>query len=68
MNNPDPQYRGLPQKMKLDNGDPKGLQQTLEERSFNVTGMQAKCSPICLIEMKAAAWLVSSASRRIFNT
>lgn len=50
MNNPDPQYRGLPQRMKLDNGEPKGLQQTLEERGFDVTGMRAKCSPVCPIE------------------
>jgi hypothetical protein len=50
MSNPDLQYRGLLQKMKLDHGEPKGLQQTLEEHGFDVTRMQAKCSPICLIE------------------
>jgi len=50
MNNPDPCYRGLQQKMTLKNGQPKGLQQTLKERGFNVAGLRAKCSPICPIE------------------
>ncbi|KAF8260779.1 hypothetical protein EI94DRAFT_1811267 [Lactarius quietus] len=45
MSNPEPHFRGLPQKMELENGEPKGLQQTLEERGFNVAGMRAKCSP-----------------------
>jgi hypothetical protein len=50
MSNPDPHYRGLVQKMTLENGEQKGLQQTLEECSFDVTGMRAKCSPVCPIE------------------
>ena len=50
MNNPEPQYWGLPQKLTLKNGEPKGLQQTLEECGFNVVGMKAKCSPVCPIE------------------
>jgi len=50
MSNPEPHYRGLPQKMTLKNGEPKGLQRTLEERGFNVAGMRAKCSPVCPIE------------------
>ena len=33
--------------MKTDDGKQKGLQQTLEERGFDVTGMKAKCSPVC---------------------
>ena len=47
MSNPDPHYWGLPQKMTLETGEPKGLQQTPEECGFNVTGLRAKCSPIC---------------------
>ena len=50
MSNPEPCYRGLPQKMTLENGEPKGLQQTLEERGFDVARMRAKCSPVCPIE------------------
>jgi hypothetical protein len=50
MSNPEPLYRGLPQKMTLENGEPKGLQQTLEERGFNVARMKAKCSPVCPFE------------------
>ena len=50
MSNPDPRYRGLIQKMTLDNGEQKGLQQTLQERGFDVSGMRAKCSPVCPIE------------------
>jgi len=33
--------------MTTASGKPKGLQQTLEERRFNVQGLWAKCSPIC---------------------
>ena len=50
MSNPELCFRGLPQKMTLETGEPKGLQQTLEERGFNITGMRAKCSPVCPIE------------------
>ena len=50
MSNPELRYHGLPQKMTLENGEPKGLQRTLEERGFNVAGMRAKCSPVCPIE------------------
>ena len=32
--------------MTTDKGEQKGLQQTLEERGFNVKGMRAKCSPV----------------------
>ena len=50
MNNTDPRYRGLTQNMTLENGEQKGLQQTLEECGFNIAGMRAKCSPVCPIE------------------
>jgi hypothetical protein len=50
MNNPYPKFRGKAQKMTTDNGLVKGLQQTLEERGFNVHGMLAKCSPVCPFE------------------
>jgi hypothetical protein len=61
MSNPDPCYRGLLQKMTLENGEAKGLQQTLEERGFNITGMRAKCSPVCPIENEGCcmAWCLS---------
>ena len=39
MNNPDPCYHRLMQNMTLGNGEQKGLQQMLEECSFNITGM-----------------------------
>ena len=38
--------------MTLETGEPKGLQQTLEEHGFNIVGMRAKCSPVCPIENK----------------
>jgi hypothetical protein len=41
---------GQIQRMTMDGGVAKGLQQTLQERGFNVKGMRAKCSPICPIE------------------
>ncbi|TFK80727.1 hypothetical protein K466DRAFT_636180 [Polyporus arcularius HHB13444] len=47
MSNPDPAYRGKPQKMTLDDGQPKGLQQVLTERGFDVKKLRAKCSPVC---------------------
>ena len=52
MSNPDSCYRGLIQKMTLDNEEQKGLQQTLQECGFDVSGMRAKCSPVCPIENK----------------
>lgn len=33
--------------MTLNNGEAKGLKQVLEERGFDVTGLHAKCLPIC---------------------
>jgi len=48
--NPDPRFRRQLQKMKTDDGKQKGLQQTLEECGFDVTGMKAKCSPVCPFE------------------
>jgi hypothetical protein len=49
-----PEYCMKPQSMTtLDaNGKrvPKGLQQVLEERGFNVTHMRAKCQPVCPFE------------------
>ena len=48
--NPYPEYRGKFQKMTTVNGQQKGLQQTLEERGFDVSKMRAKCSPVCPFE------------------
>lgn len=48
--NPVVELRGMPQKMTTDDGLAKGLQQTLTERGFNVSGMKAKCSPVCPFE------------------
>jgi hypothetical protein len=50
--NPVAELRGKPQKMTLENGNPKGLQQVLEERGFNVCHLRAKCSPVCPFESK----------------
>jgi len=50
MNNPKIECCGKPQKMTTESGEPKGLQQTLEERGFNVQELQIKCSPICPFE------------------
>ena len=52
MSNPDSRHRGLIQKMTLDNGEQKRLQQTLQERGFDISGMRAKCSPVCPIKNK----------------
>ena len=46
-NNPTPELCGKIQKMTTDNSQQKGLQQTLEERGFDVTNMRAKCLPVC---------------------
>ncbi|ESK81211.1 hypothetical protein Moror_2257 [Moniliophthora roreri MCA 2997] len=48
--NPDPQFCGKVQKMTTESGEAKGLQQVLEERSFNVKKMCAKCKPVCPFE------------------
>ena len=48
--NPDPRFRGQPQKMMTSSGQPKGLQAVLEERGFNVSHLKAKCSPVCPFE------------------
>lgn len=45
--NPAVEHRGKLQKMTLSNGQPKGLQQVLEERGFNVRKMRARCTPVC---------------------
>ena len=50
ISNPDPHYCRLMQKMTLENGEQKRLQQTLEEHGFDITGMWAKCSLVCPIE------------------
>ena len=58
---PYPEFRGKVQKMTTDKGEQKGLQQTLEEQGFDVTGMRAKCSPVCPWENEKCciAWLLS---------
>ena len=60
-NNPTPKHCGKIQKMTTDDGQQKGLLQTLEERGFNVTKMRAKCSPVCPWEnsLCCMAWLLS---------
>lgn len=50
MNNPTVALRGQAQKMTTETGEAKGLQQTLEERGFDVRKMKAKCSPVCPFE------------------
>ena len=50
MSNPSPEVCRKPQKMTMENGDTKGLQQMLEECGFSVDGLKAKCSPICGLE------------------
>ncbi|RXW24341.1 hypothetical protein EST38_g1508 [Candolleomyces aberdarensis] len=56
MNNPDPRFRGQPQSMTVvgANGKrvPKGMQQVLEERGFDVRKLKAKCQPVCPIDNK----------------
>jgi hypothetical protein len=41
--NPVVQHRGKPQKMTAESGEAKGLQQVLQERGFDVSGMRSKC-------------------------
>jgi hypothetical protein len=50
MNNPYAKFHGKPQKMTMETGEAKGLQQTLEECGFDVRGMRVKCSPVCPFE------------------
>ena len=50
MNNLHAEFRGKPQKMTTEDGKAKGLQQTLEERGFDVCRMHVKCSPVCPFE------------------
>src|SRR5712691_1998365 len=50
MNNPCPELRGVSQKMTTETSQAKGLQQTLEERGFNVKKMKTQCSPVCAFE------------------
>ena len=50
INNPYAKFCGKPQKMTTETGEAKGLQQTLEERGFDVHGMRVKCSPVCPFE------------------
>lgn len=49
-NNPSSEFRGQAQKMTLADGKPKGLQRVLEERGFKVSGMRARCAPVCPFE------------------
>lgn len=44
--------RGKPQSMKTEDGLQKGMQQVLEERGFDVSGLRAKCKPVCPFENK----------------
>ena len=48
--NPDPQFRGVPQEMITMEGEVKGLKDCLEGHGFDVSGMKAKCSPVCPFE------------------
>ena len=48
--NPDPRFRGQPQKMTTLSGQQKGLQAVLEERGFDVLHLKAKCAPVCPFE------------------
>ena len=48
--NPFPEYRRRVQKMTTENSEQKGLQQTLEERGFDIKKLRAKCSPVCPFE------------------
>jgi hypothetical protein len=45
--NPVAQHWGKLQKMMTESGDAKGLQQVLEERGLNVSGMHSKCKAVC---------------------
>jgi hypothetical protein len=43
-------YQGQPQKMTTKDGLNKGLKTTLEERGFDVSGLRAKCKPVCAVD------------------
>ena len=45
--NPTEALRGKFQSMTTPSGEPKELEQTLQERGFNMKGMRAKCRPVC---------------------
>ena len=45
--NPVAEHRGKVQTMTTEEGEAKGLQQVLEERGFDVSGMRSKCKPVC---------------------
>ncbi|SRR5258708_3435675 len=47
MNNPVKALGRCIQKMMMDAGEVKGLEQTLREWGFNVNKMRAKCKPVC---------------------
>jgi hypothetical protein len=50
MSNPNPDLRGQPQKMMLDDRTPKGMQVVLTERGYDVSGLKVHCSPVCLVD------------------
>ncbi|KZV74693.1 hypothetical protein PENSPDRAFT_572631 [Peniophora sp. CONT] len=50
--NPDASKRGRIQKMTTPSGEQKGLERTLTERGFDVSGLRAKCKPVCPFESK----------------
>jgi len=50
MNNLHAQFQGKPQKMTTEASEAKGLKQVLEECGFDITGLVAKCSPVCPFE------------------
>ncbi len=50
MNNPHPKFCSKAQKMTTKASAAKGLKQMLEEYSFNIEGMCAKCNPVCPLE------------------
>jgi hypothetical protein len=49
-NNPTSEHHGQIQRMTTNDGQQKGLEQTLTECGFNIKGLKAKCSPICPFE------------------
>src|SRR5216683_868183 len=53
MNNLWPELCGKAQKMTTEDGEAKGLQQTLKEHGFDMRGMCAKCSPVCPFESES---------------
>ena len=48
--NPDPRFRGQPQKMTTSSGKQKGLQTVLEERGFHVLHLKENCVLVCPFE------------------